>query len=250
MTNASPPGDDSGREMTARLIIDYMHRTAMHHALWYAEVCHQLGREKAEKALAEAFSRSYEIQMKRLSKILGFEMRGDLPAPLADLPGEKLEALKEGAAVNWLATDGVWFQAVEFTEGLDAAKGCNDAAWGRFSPFEAASIRRLIGLPERPGLAGLKKALGYRLYAAVNKQSIHEETEKSFLFRMDECRVQSARKRKGLDDYPCKSAGIIEYSTFAESIDPRIRTECVGCPPDPHPIDWFCAWRFTLVEEE
>ncbi|MFW5855438.1 MAG: DUF6125 family protein, partial [Thermodesulfobacteriota bacterium] len=47
-------------------------------------------------------------------------------------------------------------------------------------------------------------------------------------------------------DYPCKSAGLVEYSYFAAGIDPRIRTECIGCPPDPHPEDWFCAWRFTM----
>jgi hypothetical protein len=63
---------------------------------------------------------------------------------------------------------------------------------------------------------------------------------------MNDCRVQSARKRKGLDDYPCKSAGIIEYSTFAAAIDTRIKTECIGCPPDKHPDEWYCAWKFSI----
>ena len=65
----------------------------------------------------------------------------------------------------------------------------------------------------------------------------------------DECRVQAARKRKGLPDYPCKSAGMVEYPAFARTIDSRIRTECVGCPPDDHPAEWFCAWKFTLIEK-
>ena len=55
-------------------------------------------------------------------------------------------------------------------------------------------------------------------------------------------------QRKGLADYPCKSAGMVEYPFFARAIDPRITTECVGCPPDPHPQGWFCAWKFTLEE--
>ena len=66
------------------------------------------------------------------------------------------------------------------------------------------------------------------------------------MFRMDDCRVQSARKRKNLPDYPCKSGGLVEYASFAETIDPRIRTECVGCPPDAHPAEWYCAWKFSL----
>ncbi|MCG2755318.1 MAG: DUF6125 family protein [Desulfobacteraceae bacterium] len=23
-------------------------------------------------------------------------------------------------------------------------------------------------------------------------------------------------------------------------------TECIGCPPDAHPDDWYCAWRFKI----
>jgi len=77
--------------------------------------------------------------------------------------------------------------------------------------------------------------------------SITDETPGSFVLQMNDRRVQSARKRKGLDDYPCKSGGMAEYPTFAEAIDPRIQTECIGCPPDAHPEGWYCAWRFTLA---
>ncbi|WP_242652580.1 DUF6125 family protein [Desulfofarcimen acetoxidans] len=52
-----------------------------------------------------------------------------------------------------------------------------------------------------------------------------------------------------MEDYPCKSAGLVEYKQFARSVDSRIKTECIGCPLDAHPEEWFCAWRFTLVEE-
>lgn len=239
---------ENEKQNEARLILDFVHRTAMHHGMWYAEVRERLGPEKAEAIFRKAYETGAAIAWKRLGKVLGFEMAGDAPAPLVELPGETLAALKEAVAVNWLAVDGVWFQAVEFSENMTAAKACNDACWARFSPLEAWSIRRLLDLPDRPGLEGLKMALGYRLYAAVNVQSVDDETENGFVFRMNECRVQAARKRKGLDDYPCKSAGIVEYSTFASAIDPRIRTECVGCPPDPHPDDWYCAWRFTLDE--
>jgi len=232
----------------ARLIIDFFHRTMMHHAIWFAEVQEKMGREKAFKTMDAAWQKSYGIQMKRLGKILGFENEDGIPGPVMDLPEEKLDELMEGAAINWLANDGVWFQAVEFEHGMDDAKHCNDNAWGQFSPLEAWSIKRMLGLPEQAGLQGLKKALQFRLYAYVNKQSFVDETENSFVFRMDECRVQVARKRKGLDDYPCKSGGMVEYTSFAEAIDSRIKTECISCPPDPHPEEYYCAWRFSLQE--
>jgi len=234
---------------TVRLIMDYMHRAMMHHAMWYAEVQHQLGREKAFDILKAVCDRSFNIQLKRLSKKLEFEMDEDIPVPLLNMSDEKLAVLKESISANWLANDGVWFQAVEFTRGMNDAKRCNDSCWGQFSPFEAWSIKRFLNMPGKPGLEGLKNALGYRLYAAVNVQSISDETPDSFIFRMNTCRVQYARNRKGLDDYPCKSGGTVEFTTFAETIDPDIKTECIGCPPDKHPKEWYCSWKFTLERE-
>ncbi len=238
--------DQLTKHDNVRLILDFFHRTMMHHALWFAEVQHQLGKDKALEAMKEAWAKSSSIQMTRIAKVLGFEMEDGLPKPLLDLPVETLDKLREGLAVNWLANDGVWFQTVEFTRGMNDAKRCNDSCWAQFSPFEGWSIKQMLGLPGKAGLEGLKKALKFRLYAFINEQSFDEETETGFVFRMDKCRVQAARQRKGLDDYPCKSGGLVEYTTFAESIDPRIRTECISCPPDPHPADYFCAWRFTL----
>jgi hypothetical protein len=220
----------------------------MHHAMWYAEIRHQLGRDRAEEILTKAYERGYGIQMKRLADTLGFKMKGDIPQPLLDLSKDALNTLKENIALNWIANDGVWFQAVEFGRNMIDAKRCNDSCWAHFSPFEAWSIRRFLDLPPSPGLEGLKKALGFRLYATVNVQSAVEESPKSFVFQMNDCRVQSARKRKGLEDYPCKSVGMVEYPYFAESIDPRIKTECIGCPPDAHPNEWYCAWRFSIDE--
>ena len=238
--------DNLSQEDLTRFILDILHRSILHYGLWFTEVRHQMGTARALGILQTAYGRSLEIQMNRLSKVLGFELKDGLPKALVEMERDKLKTLLDGFCANWLANDGVWFQSVEFKDGMNDAKRCNDSVWGQFSPLEAWSIKRFLGLPERPGLAGLKKALGFRIYAQINTQSIIEENPGSLVFRMDECRVQSARKRKNLDDYPCKSAGLVEYTYFARSIDDRIETECIGCPPDPHPQEWVCAWRFTL----
>lgn len=83
----SDPKDLSKKE-NAQLILDFFHRTMMHHAMWFAEVQHQMGREKAFKVLNEAWGKSSSIQMKRIAKILGFEMEDGIPQPLLDLPEE------------------------------------------------------------------------------------------------------------------------------------------------------------------
>jgi len=98
-------------------------------------------------------------------------------------------------------------------------------------------------------LDGLAKALNYRLYSVINKQTVKRK-KNTVILEMNDCRVQSARKRKNLPDYPCKIAGIVEYTRFAETIDKRIKTDVIACPPDDHPEDYFCAWRFVCTDCE
>lgn len=238
--------EELNKQQLAELAIDMLHRTIVHHVFWFKEVEHQMGFEEALRIMETAYDKSKAIQLKRLSKLLGFELADGVPAPLLNMPEEKMNDLIEGLGLNWLAGDGVWFQAVESKHGMLDAKRCNDSCWAWFSPFEAWSIKRLLNLSEQPGIEGLKKALQMRMYAQINVQSIIDESPNSIIFQMNDCRVQSARKSKNMDDYPCKSAGLVEYTNFARTIDSRIKTECVGCPPDDHPEEWFCAWRFSI----
>ncbi|HWQ74971.1 MAG TPA: DUF6125 family protein [Syntrophomonas sp.] len=238
---------DLNTEDMARLILDMSRRMAVHSTLWFRETEHQLGMKRALDILEEVNGQYNRLEMERLGKTLGFEVKDGIPQPLLNLSAEKLTELAGEMGKNWLAMDGIWFQAIENVYGMNDAKRCNDSCWNRFSQVEARMIKNFLGLPEKAGLAGLKRALAFRMYARVNQQSILEEGPHSIVFQMNDCRVQSARKRKGLTDYPCKSAGLVEYSRFAWEIDDRIKTECVGCPPDEHPDDWFCAWRFILT---
>lgn len=239
--------DDMNQEELAKFVIDMMHRMMVHHTLWFREVEHQLGFEKALDAMEYAWSKTEKIAVKRLAEILNFQEEDGIPSALLTLPKEKKIELIDAIAKNWLAQDGIWFQAVEFKHGMNDAKRCNDSTWARFSPFEAWSIKKLLNMEEHPGLSGLEKALRFRIYGRLNTQSTRWE-DGALILEMNDCRVQSARARKNLDDYPCKSAGLVEYSRFAEGIDSRIKTECIGCPPDAHPKEWFCAWKFSISE--
>jgi len=165
---------------------------------------------------------------------------------LEKLSKEKLIELLEDGAKNWLAHDGLWFQAVEQMSGMDAAIHCDTEAWRRFSPIEAKRILKRHGIPENGGLDALEKALTFRLYARINEQKITRVDAHRLTFEMSVCRVQEARARKKLPDFPCKSVGTVEYEEFAKAVDPRIRTRCVACPPDAHPAEFHCKWEFTL----
>ncbi|MFH0781117.1 MAG: DUF6125 family protein [Pseudomonadota bacterium] len=246
MSEQPDKASDLNHEETARFLVDMFQRTIIHHGLWFAEVKHQMGMEQALPLLTAAAGKSFAIQLRHMAELFGFTMVNGVPSFLLEMEPAKLQTLKDRMAKNWLAGDGVWFQTIEKACGMNEAKRCNDSCWGQFSPVEAHQIRQFLDLPESPGLDGLKRALGFRMYESINVQSIVEETATSFIFQMNHCRVQEARKRKGLEDYPCKSGGLVEYAYFAKAIDKRIRTECLGCPPDKHPEEWFCAWKFTL----
>jgi len=159
--------------------------------------------------------------------------------------GELIELFRD-AAVNWLAHDGLWFRAVEERFGLEAAMELDAKAWEKFTVLEAKRIMKRLGLKEGGGIPALIQALKLRLYAQINAQEIGEVTADRLVFRMISCRVQEARERQGLAAFPCKPVGIVEYSGFARTIDPRIETRCLTCPPNPKPEGTWCAWEFTL----
>jgi len=161
---------------------------------------------------------------------------------------DELRAFLGDAARLWLAHDGLWFQAIERRGGQELAIACDRDAWAQFSPLEARRIRERLGLAPDGGLEALDRALRHRLYAHLNPQAIVRPSPDRLILRMITCRVQEARRRKGLTDFPCREVGIVEYTTFAQAIDPRIETRCLVCPPDPPAGDHACAWEFTLRE--
>jgi len=149
---------------------------------------------------------------------------------------------------NWLAHDGCWFLSIEQKTDIETAMLYDIESWRNFTVIEAKRIKEFLHLPDQPGIEGLIQAIKLRLYANINVQEFTEVTATSCVFHMNACRVQTARVRKGLPDFPCRRVGDVEYGLFASAIDSRITTECLACPPGPHPKEYFCAWKFTLHE--
>ncbi len=241
MTTSPSPNPDSNpssRSVLAASVLEYIRLMGAHYGLWFAETVHQFGIEKALKAEKKAGDLTVAMTLKRL---------GHDGNPFEKLPPEQLETLLDTLGKLWLGLDGVWFQAVESLEGMDGAKRVNDTCWARFAPLEAVRMKAVLGLPDQGGLDALEAALTHRFNTRINKVTLMREPA-ALVLRLDKCRVQAARRRKGMADYPCKSAGVTEYSGFARFIDSRIQTACLACPPDPLGPDEYCSWRFTLNE--
>jgi hypothetical protein len=163
------------------------------------------------------------------------------------LSREELLRALEAFAKNWLAHDGCWFLAAEERHGLEAAIELDTRAWERFAAVEARRIMETFAIAADGGLEALARALELRMYALVNEQHAEWSADRSRLrFVMDRCRVQETRRRKGLPDFPCRPVGTVEFTTFARTVDPRIVTACLHCPPDAPP-GAACAWEFSLA---
>jgi hypothetical protein len=158
----------------------------------------------------------------------------------------ELRRTLEMFAKNWLAHDGCWFLAAEEQLGMATAMELDAGSWARFAAVEARRILAMFNIEEGGGLAALDKALGLRMYSLINAQRTEWSDDRRRLrLTVDVCRVQEARRRKGLPDFPCERVGNIEFTTFARTIDSRIQGRCLHCPPDAD-SSRYCGWEFSL----
>jgi hypothetical protein len=168
------------------------------------------------------------------------------PSAFEALGREELLGALATFAKNWLAHDGCWFLAVEERDGMDAAIELDARAWKCFAPVEARRIMETFGIRPNGGLEALARALSLRMYALINEQRLEWLGEgRSLRLTVDGCRVQQARARKGLPAFPCRPVGEVEFRTFAGTVDPRIVTRCLRCPPEAN-AGGACTWEFAL----
>ncbi len=163
------------------------------------------------------------------------------------LTRDELLELLDIYSKNWLAMDGVWFQSIEQKFGMDEAIEHDKIVWRNFTVIEAGRIKKFLKLPDQAGIKGLKQALSLRMYANINEDEILIENN-VLIYRTLDCRVQNARKRKGMEFHPCKSVGMIEYTYFARTIDNRFTCEAISCYPDVTDQTCNCSWKFTLMD--
>jgi len=167
---------------------------------------------------------------------------------LDDLSKEQLKALVQIYARNIYAMDGVWFQSIEQKEGMDEAMLHDQNAMQRFTRTEAQRIKNFLQLPDQSGLDGLEKALSIRFSALANPKIELINEKDALIYRVVDCRVQTARKQKGMPFHPCKPVGYVEHADFAKVIDNRIECEIISCFPDITDETCACAWKFTLTD--
>ncbi len=148
---------------------------------------------------------------------------------------------------HYRVVDAFWF--IYVTEHFDqsTAERINESVWARASSMAVKDLKTRFHIQDK-GLKGMVQALSLYPWAILTGYKIQENPDEVIL-SVPSCPPQEARLRQGLGEFLCKNMHHGTFSNIAKEVDEHIRVECFFAPPDPHPDDMFCKWRFYLEND-
>jgi hypothetical protein len=167
---------------------------------------------------------------------------------LDNLSCDELKSYIQFLLWHYRVCDAFWFLYTSEQFGQTAAEELNERVWEKAGAMAAKDLIQRFNITEK-GLKGFLKA--QKLYPwtlIIGYEFEEKDTELHLTVRS--CPSQIARLKRGLGEYKCKEMHLREFQSFAKVIDENICVECIFAPPDPHPEDTFCKWRFFMKQNQ
>ncbi|MEM2118702.1 MAG: DUF6125 family protein [Candidatus Bathyarchaeia archaeon] len=167
-------------------------------------------------------------------------------AVLSKMPMEKLLDYLFLQIRNLWRVDGLYFLGIEKKFGTDAATEIDAGVWEAMAAIEAKSLKKMFNVGENPDVPTILSLLRKSSWALDQPFKTIEVEDNRAVLSIERCRTQETRLGKGLNEFPCKRVRFGYLKTFAVTLNPKVKVNCLVCPPDKHPKELWCRWEFLL----
>lgn len=147
---------------------------------------------------------------------------------------------------NLWRVDGLYFLGIERKFGTEAAAEIDAGVWEAMAAIEAKSLQKMLQTSENPTIPEIMDLLRKSSWALDQPFKTIENDNGRAVLWVKRCRTQETRLSKGLTEFPCKNVRHGYLKNFAKTLNPKVRVNCLICPPGKHPKDSWCKWEFVL----